>query len=311
MENGKMVIRYGFGIYMVLKRAKKEIIAIAAGAAGLAISLMGVVRGLPSSLLMGFSAGVMVSAIGFDVASRAFTPALQEVPLTRETPPPKPKIWQAKPKDSETLDEFDRALSTMRKKSGAHQKVGETMDRAMTKLYAEYPEWEGEGRLRTYTVLKKISALLDRDNVDTYMGLTFKMLQSRNGEAAEYTRTLLNGRVEKMYHDPEYEGSRYLAGTLIMMNRTQKEYVEEIINDAIHLWSEQRFQALKPELGILSMLEQEDRNSVGEMLMKEITKAKMVKDKRVASRARVITKALSGPKSQEGTSALAPIPHAE
>ena len=309
MENGKRVIRSGFGIHMDVKRAQKEIIAVGISLAGLAISLVGPLKGLPASLLMGFSVGAILSTLAIESALKAYRPALAEVPFATQQQLPTVQQWEPRQKDHKTLDEFDKALSTMKKKNGSSPQMVETMDKAMAKLYAEYPEWEGEGRLRTYTVLKKISDLLDRDNVDSYMGMTFRMLQERNGEAAEYTRTLLNGRVEKMYRDPEFEGSKYLAGTLIMMNRTQKEYIEEIIGDALHLWSEPRFQALKPELSILSMLKQEDRDSVGEMLMKEITKAKMVNDRKVVSRARVITKALAGPKTQ-ARKTVAPIPHA-
>lgn len=307
-----MVIRYGFGILINLKRVRKEIIALMLGAAGLVVSLLWPVKGLPPILMTGFSSGVILSTIGFETAVRKLNPSSQDAPFpaTQQMQAPMPHIREPKPRNSETLDEFDRALSSMKKGTGSYKQVVETMDRAITKLNAEYPEWEGEGRLRTYSVLKRISNLLDHENVDAFMGMTFKMLETRNDEAAEYTRTLLNGRVEKMYRDPEYESSKYVAGTLIMMNRKQKEYVEQIVTDAIHLWSQPRFEALKPELRILRMLKQEDRNSIAEMVMKEIVKAKLVKDKQVASRARTIMRALSEPKSTKQVSHLAPIPHA-
>lgn len=276
------------------------------------ISFMWHVAGLPPYLLTGFSAGVILSTLEADAAARLLKPKSEEVPFpaSQEVHVPKPQIVKPKPRDSETLDEFDRALSSMRRGAAAPGQVVESMDKAITKLYAEYPEWEGEGRLRTYTVLKRISDLLDNDNAEPLMGMAFRMLKTRNDEAREYTRTLLNQRVEKMYHDPHFENSKYVAGTLIMMNRKEKEYIEQIVTDAIHLWSQPRFEALKPELSILRMLELEDRNSIAEMVMKEIVKGKMVKDVQVVSRGRTIIRMLSDHKRKARAIPIAPVPSA-
>jgi hypothetical protein len=298
LENGKMVIRSGFRIPITLRAVLKKIIPVAAGALGIAVSVTGIMTGLPSSLLMGVSAGVIISTLTVDRAMKAFRPGMPEVPYATKQQQVKLDHKGEEPKDSETLKEFDQALASMRRKSGSSQQVVDTMDKAMSKLYAEYPEWDGEGRLRTYTVLKRVSDLLDHDNASQFMAMTFRMLQSRNDEAADYTRTLLNGKVEKMYEDPQYQNMKYLAGTLIAVNRRQKEFVENIITDAIHLWSEPRFEALKPELKMLRTLEQEDKNSIRELVKKEMAKAQRANDPQVAARARAVIRAMSEPKRQ-------------
>ena len=152
----------------------------------------------------------------------------------------------AKIEQEEALEGFDRALTTVEKVGDplTGERAGRELQLSLDKMTEHYPEWDPEGRLRTYFLLKKIGINLNAGNAGSYLGAAYRALEARGREAAQMSNDALRERVERIYLDPGSEGAMHLAGTLLLMNRDDLRYTEGIVTDALHLRSDERFEEL-------------------------------------------------------------------
>jgi hypothetical protein len=190
------------------------------------------------------------------------------------------------------LGDFDSLLSKVEEIDDpvVNKRVTANFDHFIERLTRHYPEWDSEGRLRTYYLLKKISNSLNLHNADTYLDMAYQTLMARGTEATEMSHLTLNGKVERMYRDPKGEGANHLAGTLLLMNRGDDEYARQMVIDAIHLWSSKRFKKLRQDFATVPSLGTEGEESIIDLLEKEMEKAKRMKDRPTAIRAKQLWK---------------------
>ena len=223
-------------------------LGIVAGTAGLAVTITSLLPPLARSLILGSSLGLIL--VG---------PMRRLVTLSPKAPEgfstPEERLMQLvsvrKKKQvvehERILDNFDSMLSKVEEidDPSVNRRVTEDFERFVGRLTRHYPEWDSEGRLRTFVLMKKISHSLSVQNADTYLDLAYKTLVARGAEASELSHITLNGSVEKMYRDPGSEKAHHLAGTLLLMNRGDEYYAREMVVEAIHLWSDIRFEEMK------------------------------------------------------------------
>jgi hypothetical protein len=273
------------------------------GSLGVAASSLNLLPPLSNGLLLGSSIGLVIaSAIGPRI-----------VTIREQVRNSKNRLSYTFPYEAEFEDRvaaIGRATKAANKADTAKQKeVTKTFDRLVQQLEdiddpvvtgivvknfwrhverftAIYPEWHPEGRVRTFFLMKKIGKVLDLYNADRYLGMALGLLRARRDEARVMSRTTINGRVEKLYFDPLSEGTRYLAGTLLLMNRGEVDFAKGIVADAIHLWSDMRFDNLKEDFALVSMLEREERKSLVDLLEREIVKSNLARDTKAALRAK-------------------------
>ncbi len=263
----------------------------AAGAAGLVAASLNFMPPLPESLLIGSSIGMVVVGPAGRMVKEALPPR-----KARAEPAPEAELkrltqarTRARAEEHERiLDNFDTLLSRVEAVDDpeVNKKVTENFERFVERLTRHYPEWDAEGRLRTYVLMKKIADSLNLHNADTYLDMAYRTLMARGAEASEISHITLNGKVERMYRDPENEGTRRLAGTLLLMNRGDDEYAREMVVEAVHLWSDSRFLNLRGDFATVSSLGKQEEESVLDLLEKEMEKAARVKDTGAAKRAR-------------------------
>jgi hypothetical protein len=273
-----------------LNKSRSRVAAAAAGMAGMASFASGLLPPLPASLVLGSSLGiVLATAVGARIGRAArrvasVRPRVRPMPVVELSSSLEPTAEMTK-----TLATFDRAftlLSVPNERRETRKAVLKRFEEAMLDLCREFPEWEGEGRLRTYLLLKSVAESLDPDHAEDYLGIAMRTLLLRNGEATEYSKKLLAEKLERMYLDPEYEDMKHLAGTLILMNKDDGNYVKSVVLDALHLWSAQKFDSLRQELKVVMAIGRRQLQSLREMLIREEEKAGRAGDEEVASRAR-------------------------
>ena len=270
-------------------RSRSWSLAAVIGAAGIALVIPGFLPPLGQSLLLGSSIGLLV--IG--PASGLMMP---RAPAPQQSSGEKLKaIVKKRNKERETereeiLDSFDTLLEKVEDMDDptVNEKLTRNFDRFVGRLTRHYPEWDGEGRLRTYVLMKKIGDSLSLRNADSYLDLAYQTLVARGAEATEISRETLNGKVERMYLDPKSEWAHHLAGTLLLMNREDENYAKSMVADAIHLWSGERFDRLLPDFKAIRQLSESTRQEVEEMVEKEIEKGRMAGDVEAILRAKEI-----------------------
>jgi hypothetical protein len=273
-----------------LNNGRSRAAAVAAGITGIASFASGMLPPLPASLLLGSSLGVLLaSALGTKIGGAALKKATVR-PVERKMPVVDLSgSLEPTPEMTKTLAAFDSAfnlLNLRRDRRETRKAVLKRFEEAMLELCREFPEWEGEGRLRTYLLLKSVAESLDPGHAEEYLGIAMRTLLLRNGEATEYSKKLLAEKLERMYLDPEYEDMKHLAGTLILMNKDDGNYVKSVVLDALHLWSAQKFDSLRQELKVVMAIGRRQLQSLREMLIREEEKAGRAGDEEVASRAR-------------------------
>jgi hypothetical protein len=265
-----------------------------AGVAGLALTIPSFLPPLLDSLLLGSSIGlIMVGPVAeLTVAATAGAKPkvvkvstavrLKELVKSREA--------TRKAEHEKILDNFDAMLSTVEKLDDpvVNQKVTRQFGNFVGKLTSHYPVWDAEGRLRTYVLLKKISDSLNTQNADAYLGIAYRTLLERGAEATELSRLTLNGKVGKVYADPESEKARHLAGTLLLMNREDEEFAKGLVEDAIHLWSDERFRRLLPDFKAVRMMSEPTRRDIEDMIEREIPKARRARNTVAVQRAKLL-----------------------
>lgn len=295
-----------------MESASSRLIGFAVGLCGFVFFFFRMLPWLPDSILLGCSIGLMLSSTFWHHVRPPVRPQAQargpgkesrevKIPLQAPTRSAEEKVVVKPSRPSaemvRALDKFDKLLPTLGGTHGSNMSADATREftDALSNLNKLYPEWNGEGRLRTYVILKEVSRLINDKNADAYLNIVNKTLQVRNSEAAELSRVLLKDKLEKMYLDPAYANASSIPGTLILMNMDEEDGVNGIVMDAIHLWDESRFRNTKPELEMLNRLAQKEKASVIDMLEKEIVKSKKAKDTTSLSRAKEILSMMGRP----------------
>jgi hypothetical protein len=186
------------------------------------------------------------------------------------------------------LEDFDALITRVAydHDQGANGEVAENFGRFIDSLTAHYPEWDSEGRLRTYILLKEIAQSLNIKNANAYLDMAFRTLLARGDEATDISHIALNGTVEKMYRNPRSGGPHRLAGTLLLMNRGNDEYARQMVIDAVHLWSDRRFSRLVQDFAAVPALGEDEEESVLQLLEKEMEKTSWAKDTKAKRRAK-------------------------
>ncbi len=269
-------------------------LATLAGLVGLAVTVPNVLPPLMESIVLGSSLGLIFAGpIGLLATAKSRPVEVVLPPDVRLK-----ELVQVRKKENNDrivereriLNNFDSLLSRVEEMDDpeVNRKVTEDFERFVVKLTKHYPAWDSEGRLRTYVLMQKISDSLNLHNADAYLDMAYRTLMARGHEATEMSHITLNGKVEQMYRDPESEGAHRLAGTLLLMNRGNDEYATGMVADAIHLWSDTRFARAKGDFAAVSMLGPKEKDSIVELLEKEIGKTTRARNEKAAARARDI-----------------------
>ncbi|HKT22393.1 MAG TPA: hypothetical protein VJR06_07295, partial [Nitrososphaerales archaeon] len=204
-----------------MMRSRVWPIGAVVGAIGVALTVPGFLPPLGQSLLLGSSIGLLVigPASGF-VRPKSSKPPDQppEVKLKALV---KTRRKETEAERERTLDSFDSLLERVDgvEDPAENEALARRIDRSVDRLTSIYPEWNAEGRLRTYVLMKKIGDSLSLKNADAYLDMAYRTLVARGAEATEISHETLNGKVERIYLDPRSEWARHVAGTLILMNR--------------------------------------------------------------------------------------------
>lgn len=265
-----------------------------AGIVGIALALFSLLPPLGESILLGSSIGLIVVGPIGGLAMQARTVTVQpsrdeklrELVAARER--------KEKAEHEEVLLSFDRLLARVEKIDNpeVNDRVARNFDKFMRRLTSHYPEWDSEGRLRTYVLMNKVARRLNRQNAEAYLNMVYTTLVARGSEATAMSNISLNGKVERMYRDPGEREAHHLAGTLLLMNRADEVYAKGLVADAMHLWSEERFDRFLPDFMAVKELSEKARREVEGMIAKDMAKARAVGDVSVVMRGREIMRAI-------------------
>ncbi|MDE1854230.1 MAG: hypothetical protein KGI38_10875 [Thaumarchaeota archaeon] len=249
-----------------------------AGVAGLALTIPDILPPLVQSVVLGSSIGLIVVGPVGQLAMAATTPKKKSPPEVQLKELVEQRTKTRKLEHEKILDNFDEMLSKVEELDDpeVNQKVTLNFDRFVERLTSHYPQWDAEGRLRTYVLMQKIADSLTLRNADTYLNMAYRTLVARGSEATEISHITLNGKVERIYREPESEWARHLAGTLILMNKEDEGYAKGLVEDAIQLWSDERFERLLPDFKAIRLMSESARMEVEDMIEKEMAKARRV-----------------------------------
>lgn len=264
--------------------------ALVAGAAGIASAFSFLLPPLEGSLVLGSSIGLIMAGPVSGLGAHSPNREKWRTPEERLNEAVAVRRRAAKIEREAALEGFDRVLVTVEKVGDPlfGGRVGREFELSMARMTEHYPEWDPEGRLRTYFLLKKIGSNLNAGNAGAYLEVAYRTLEARGKEAAQISHDTLGGRVELIYRDPESGSARHLAGTLLLMNRDDLRYIEGIVTDALHLWSDERFEGLLLDFRALIAMPEETKAEVETLLKKEMAKAARARDASAMARAREI-----------------------
>jgi hypothetical protein len=276
-------------------RSRVWSIGVLAGAAGLGLSVPGFLSPIGESILLGSSIGLILAWLMLNLTLAATKKdekpsspevRLRELVTVRQT--------ASKVEHAKILDKFDGLLSRVEEMDDPeiNEKVTKNFEGFLDRLTSHYPEWDAEGRLRTYVLMQKIADSLSLRNADAYLEMAYSTLRARGSEATELSHIRLNGKVERMYREPESERAHYLAGSLLLMNREDPEYAKGMVADAIHLWSDERFDSLLPDFKAVRLMSETAKREVEDMIEKEMAKARRAGNAVAIVRSREILEAI-------------------
>ena len=271
-------------------------LATIGGVIGLALTIPNVLPKLAESIILGSSLGLIVAGPTSGLVISVTAKAKPSLKLTTERRLKELVSVRRKTQKLEyekTLDRFDQMIEGVEKlelKPGVT--APEEFGTFVTSLTRQYPEWDAEGRLRTFVLMKKLGESLSIKNADAYLGMAYRTLVARGQEATELSQITLNGKVERIYREPEGKTAQHLAGTLLLMNRGNGMYAKEIVADAIHLWSDERFTKLLPDFKALRLMSASARQEVEDMIEKEMGKARRAGDAAAVYRSKEILEAI-------------------
>jgi hypothetical protein len=276
-----------------MMRSRIRNLALITGTVGLAASIPDVLPPIANALLLGVSVGMIIAGPMGDLlysASRSHAPEASPKEQLEKMVQERRNL-SAK-EHARVLTDFDDLISKVAygQEPGVNEDVAKSFGRFIESLTAHYPEWDSEGRLRTFILLKEIEQSLNIRNADPYLDIAYRTLLARGNEATDISHIALNGTVEKIYRDPRSGGPHRLAGTLLLMNRGNDEYARQMVIDAIHLWSDTRFKRLKQDFATVPTLGTKEEESIVSLLEKEMEKANRTKDRVSARRAKELWK---------------------
>ena len=270
---------------------QKRSVLLAAGAAGLALTIPSFLPPLANSLVLGLSLGVIITGpLGRLVNSATTPPARPQTPEVRLKRIVRKRRAEVEAEFTRALDRFDSLVPRVEElpRAEVREEFSDRFRSSLDELNRHYPKWDAEGRLRTYVILDKIAKSMDMKNADAYLNMAFDMLVSRGDEATQMSNITLRDKVEDMYLDPQSEVAHRLAGTLMLMNREDEEYTKSLVADAIHLWTDRRFTRLLEDFSAVRMLGSERVSSILELLQKEESKAARAKNDVALRRAKML-----------------------
>ena len=264
--------------------------ALVAGVAGLASAFSFLLPPLAGSLVLGSSIGLIMVGPVSELRVRSPSRETWRTPEERLSEAVTVRRRAARIEQEEALEGFDRALTTVERVGDplTGERAGRELQLSLDKMTEHYPEWDPEGRLRTYFLLKKIGINLNAGNAGSYLGVAYRALEARGREATQMSNDALRERVERIYLDPGSEGAMHLAGTLLLMNRDDLRYTEGIVTDALHLWSDERFEELLQDFKALNAMPEGTKAEVVTLLRREMAKAARAGEAKAAARAREI-----------------------
>ena len=258
-------------------RSQKGVLALVIGALGFALTIPNFLPPMAESLILGLSAGTVLSSPLRDLVNSATTPPeKKELPAVKAIRNVKERRKRVEREFEITLERFDSLVARVEEVPNpeVREELSARFQRSLDDLNRHYPKWDAEGRLRTYVVLQKIAQSMDVRNADAYLDMAYDMLVSRGDEATHMSRMTLREKVEDMYLDPQSEVAHRLAGTLMLMNREDEDYTRSMVADAIHLWTDRRFDRLVDDFAAVQVMGAKRVDSILELLDKEASKAK-------------------------------------
>lgn len=249
----------------------------------LALSLSRILPPLGGSVLLGSSIGLIIVGPVVGVASIPVRPEPKRYAPTVEARLDdlvESRERKAREEHEKALENFDRLLERVEKMDDPelNSKLSRNFDRFLRRMTAHYPQWDSEGRLRTWLLMKKLSQAISPRNADACLDLVYSTLVTRGAEATEMSQITLSRKVENIYLDPMNEGPHHIAGTLLLMNRGDGAYAKGLVADAIHLWSNERFDRLLPDFAAIREMSASAMKEVEDLLQKEAAKALRAED---------------------------------
>jgi hypothetical protein len=280
-------------------RSKFRLIALISGMAGLAAYATRVLAPLPDSILAGSSTGLVLASVLYERLTLGPPAQMTEAPRelypeaewAKEVPTMVTRLTRKRTNAVEkALAKFDAVVARLDARHGPFpdSEPEQVFETALEGMNKEIPEWDGEGRVRTYFLLHKIADSLEPRNAEAYMEMALELLKLRPNEAAEFSQGLLQDKAERLYSDPGNDKAKFVAGTLMLINRGKKDYVKTIVSDAIHLWSDTRFDNLISDFEVIRFIPNKERLDILDMVEKEIRKARRANDVHAVLRAREI-----------------------
>lgn len=291
--NGQLCLEETHTPDLPLMSSRVWVGVVLAGVLGIVLTFSTLLPPLGGSLLLGSSIGLIIIGPIGGVATFPGTPK-PSIPLPGAEDRLKSLVdlreRRTKAERESALDNFDRMLERMERSEGHRVvlRVSPHFGRFLDSMTAHYPQWDSEGRIRTYVLMKKVSENITPGNADSCLDLIYSTLVARGAEATEMSRLTLIGKVEEMYRDPTNQWPHHIAGTLLLMNRDDGGYAKGLVVDAIHLWSSERFDRLLPDFRVIGIMPKSARDGVEDLVQKEIGKASRAHDVPAEARAKEI-----------------------
>ncbi len=163
---------------------------------------------------------------------------------------------------------------------------------ALYELTQHLPKWSGEARLRVFYLIKNLApdTIRPRD-ATTYVGLFILMLRNGGEESVEMVKPFFLDKILAMSGDERYAKTKFLAASLLFLNQFEHEYSKKLADEAIHLWSDERFQTLGYDFKILNS--KPSRESVTRYLVDKAANARKDGKNRTAQRAEVLLRTIN------------------
>jgi len=183
---------------------------------------------------------------------------------------------------------YDDALLALRSRRAKEARL-EALEGLKPILYELSPEikaWTGDTRLRIYLLVQEVlKDVADPRSANAALGLLTLVLSKGGRSALEMLRPMVRDKIVAMYGESGYQSERFLPRVMLMLDDYNLELVEQVTKDAIHCWSDERFRAAGPFLGLDELKEKETRNKLKDMLGGEIAAAGVQRDPAALNRA--------------------------
>ena len=163
---------------------------------------------------------------------------------------------------------------------------------ALYELTQHMPKWSGEARLRAFYLIKNLAPDLIRPgDATTYVATLILILRHGGEESVEMVKPFFLDKILAMSADERYAKTKFLAASLLLLHSFEPDFSKTLADGALHLWSEDRFQTLRSDFGILST--KPPRETVTLYLADEALRARKAGEHRVARRSEELLRAIN------------------